>query len=172
MTMVLSFIGLPGCGKSTIARRLQSAGGFAVVSRDIIYRNAFHPLEFTQKRKASAFVMVLDEIRRLLQEAQPCIIDGMTFSKAHELVAVREVARECEALFVPIHFDCPVEVAQRRIAEDAGETSRTFTNRNQALVAEVASRFEPLPPDVLRVDATLPIKAITGLVLNMIPSIP
>ena len=80
--LIVALIGLPGAGKSTIARALEQQLDLRRVCRDAI-RHAMFPrcdYSFVEKRAAFRTVLLAVEINCLLGDSS--VIDGMTFSRA------------------------------------------------------------------------------------------
>jgi predicted kinase len=149
--MLIALAGLPGAGKSTLARGLQAALHAEVVSRDAVRMSEF-PTWDDRAAKRAAFEVVRLEVSVLLKAGATVIVDGATLSTHAERRVLRELAESLGHRFVLLWLDLPVEVAAARIATDRHDAPR---DRRPALVSEVAQRFEaPLPADgAVRLDA-------------------
>src|SRR5574338_64305 len=93
--MLIAMVGLPGTGKSTLAKRLAEANGGVVLSKDIVRSALFPPptLDYSAEADSIAFQAIYRAagyIARVFPEV-PIILDGRTFSRASQ---VREL---CEA---------------------------------------------------------------------------
>ena len=64
----------------------------------------------------------------------------------------RDVADDFGFRFLALHLDCPVDIAQARIAAQAAV--HAAGDRTPALVAKSAARFEALGPEAHRIDAS------------------
>src|SRR6478736_4260144 len=75
--LIVTLIGLPGAGKSTVARTLERRLGLRRVCRDAIRQAMFPRCDYTfiEKRAAFRTVLLAVEINCLLGE--PTVIDGM-----------------------------------------------------------------------------------------------
>ncbi|HEX6834126.1 MAG TPA: AAA family ATPase, partial [Rudaea sp.] len=114
--VVVALIGLPGSGKTLVARALADQLGFRRVCRDEI-RHAMFPrcsYTFVEKRAAFRALLLALEINCMLGEST--VIDGMTFSRRRDLLRVDSVIRRYHYLPIPIYLDCPVDVARARVA--------------------------------------------------------
>jgi predicted kinase len=154
MPVVIALMGLPGSGKTTVAERLASERGLSLVSRDAIRAAMFRPCKFIDREKQAAYRAALLAVAACLDLGRSCLVDGMPFSRASEVDDVRRIAEEAGAAFLPVFLDCPVEVAKARATRDIAGQGRALKDRDGDLVARVAGRFEPPPPDALRLDAT------------------
>src|SRR5512146_1010610 len=132
--VVVALIGLPGAGKSLVARALADQLGLRRVCRDTI-RHAMFPVcsySFAEKRAAFRAVMLALEINCLLGEST--VIDGVTFSRRRDLERVDSVIRHYRFTPIPIYLDCPPDIAHGRIADEIEHNQHTARDRTPELV--------------------------------------
>ena len=89
--VVVALIGLPGAGKSVVARAIEDQLGIRRVCRDAI-RHAMFPkcsYSFAEKRAAFRSMLLALEINCMLGESS--VIDGVTFSRRRDLARVDSV---------------------------------------------------------------------------------
>src|SRR5436305_39517 len=154
--IVVALIGLPGAGKSIVARALEDQLGLRRVCRDAI-RQAMFPkcsYSFAEKRAAFRAMLVALEINCMLGISS--VLDGVTFSRRRDLLRVEAVIQRYGFTPVPIYLECPPDVARARIADDVRNNRHLARDRTPEIVTEVLVRFEPPPPSALVIDATLP----------------
>lgn len=154
--VVVALIGLPGAGKTIVARALTDQLGLRRVCRDEI-RHAMFPrcsYTFVEKRAAFRALLLALEINCMLGEST--VIDGMTFSRRRDLVRVDSVVRRYSFLAIPMFLDCPVDVARARVAAEIAHNTHLARDRTPELVTEVQARFEPPPPNALVINANQP----------------
>lgn len=161
-------MGLPGAGKSTLARALQRRLGAARVDRDALRARRFpgEPVTAAHKRVASAEVW--REAAALLRARRSVIVDGMTFAGGADRRHAAALARRLRARCRAIYLDCPPELARRRVARALRHPA---SDRTPALVTEVAARFEPVGREALRLDATKPAGALARAALTWLASV-
>lgn len=158
--LVVALIGLPGAGKSVVARALEDQLGLRRICRDAI-RQAMFPkcaYSFAEKRAAFRALLVALEVNCMLGISS--VLDGVTFSRRRDLLRVDAVIRRFGCAPLSIHLDCPAEVARARIAEDVRNNRHLARDRTPEIVTEVLVRFEPPPPSALVIDATLPAQEV------------
>ena len=139
--------GLPGTGKSTLARELagrtQVAG--AILSKDEIRSALFSPEDIEYSVEQDDFVMevMLDAARFLLRKtpARKIFLDGRPFSRRYQIDRVLEFANELAQPWTIIECTCSDESAQRRLDLEP-DPSHPAHNRSFALYLEVKARFE------------------------------
>ncbi|HEY6940934.1 AAA family ATPase [Dokdonella sp.] len=155
--LVVALVGLPGAGKSTVARALVADLGLRRVCRDEV-RAAMFPqcdYSFIEKRAAYRGVLLAVEINALLGRSS--VIDGMTFSRREDYARLRELADPQRFAVMALHLDCAPALARRRVADDALRRAHPARDRTPELVDAVAARFDDPPADAVRIDASLPL---------------
>jgi len=154
--LAVALIGLPGSGKSTVARALVAELGLRRVCRDEV-RAAMFPqcdYSFIEKRAAYRGVLLAVEINGLLGLSS--VIDGMTFSRREDYARLCQLARLHRFAVMALRLDCAPALARRRVAEDALRRAHPARDRSPELVDAVAARFEEPPADAVRIDASRP----------------
>jgi predicted kinase len=152
--VVVALIGLPGAGKSVVARALEDQLGLRRVDRDTI-RHAMFPrcsYSFAEKRAAFRSMLLALEINCMLGESS--VIDGVTFSRRRDLARVDGVIGRYNFTPIPIYLDCPPEIARARIASDVENNRHLARDRTPEAVNDVLARFDPPPPTALVIDAS------------------
>ena len=139
--------GLPGTGKSTLARELagRTQGAGAILSKDAIRASLFSPEDIEYSVEQDDFVMevMLDAARFLLRKtpARKIFLDGRPFSRRYQIDRVLEFANELAQPWTIIECTCSDESARRRL-EVEPDPSHPAHNRSFALYLEVKARFE------------------------------
>lgn len=155
MATVLAMMGLPGSGKTTLARLLVAKKGLAFISRDEIRDAMFKPCTYTADEKQAAYRAVIIALETNLRLNRSSVIDGMTFSRSEEINEVHQVCQQVNAKVLFVYLDIPVRLAQDRVRRDLKrEDHNGPADRTSQLVKEVAGRFDELPDFAIRFDGT------------------
>ncbi len=145
--MIVLMAGLPGTGKSTLARELALHTNGCVLGKDEIRAAIFAPEDIEFSIAQDDFVMetMLQSARFLLQKdpARAIFLDGRTFSRRYQIDRVFGFAAELAQPCRIVECVCSDDSARRRLDEQRDET-HPAANRSFALYLEVKARFEPI----------------------------
>ena len=135
---LIALAGLPGAGKSTLAKGLQAALRAEIVSRDAVRQSEFRAWN-DRAAKRAAFELVRQEVATLLKAGATVVVDGATLATVAERRVLRALAASLGASYLLLWLDLPAEIAAARIADDMHNAP---SDRTPALAHDVAQRFE------------------------------
>ena len=143
--MIVLMAGLPGTGKTTLARELVRRTEGALLGKDEIRAALFSPedIEYSVKQDDFVMVVMLGAARFLLQATptRKIFLDGRTFSRSYQIDRVLAFARELAQPWTIIECTCSDESARRRLDLEL-DPSHPAHNRTFALYLEIKARFE------------------------------
>lgn len=113
-------VGLPGCGKSTLAKgvrdSLKESGKTVVLLQMDKRRKAYFPEPaYTREERDAAYSRFVDEAAELTRKGLNVIMDGSAYK-----TSMRRYARQKIVRFAEIHIRCDLEAAVTREAGRSG----------------------------------------------------
>jgi predicted kinase len=151
--LVVALIGLPGAGKSVVARALAGEFGLQRVCRDELRRAMFAECTYSYAEKRAAFRAVLLAVEVNCALGRGSVIDGVTFSNRRDLERLDTTLKPYRVNPLALFLDCPPETARQRVARDVETGRHLAADRSPELVDEIMARFDPPPPSCIVLDA-------------------
>jgi len=141
--------GLPGTGKSTLARSLAEIAGFEVIRSDVVRKELaaqtpgidLYTSEFTQK----TFAECERRARILLEQGKRVIVDA-TFPSEARRERFFQLARDCGVPGLMLLCEADPEVIQTRLAQRVNDAS----DADWAIYLKIRDAWQPPSPAQLR----------------------
>jgi predicted kinase len=159
--MIILMAGLPGTGKTTLARALAAHFAGTVLNKDEI-RAAVFPaadIEYSTEQDDLVQQIMLEAAEFILSKTpgRLLFLDGRTFSRQYQIDLVLAAAARLQQPWRILECVCPAETAQRRLGDASESGAHLAKNRDYELYLRVKSRFEPvaLPKTVIDTDQPL-----------------
>jgi predicted kinase len=155
---LIALAGLPGTGKSTLARALAGRLGAPLLDKDAVRAALFRPSEIEYSRAQDDLVMVCIhqavEFLAARGSVPAVVLDGRTYARRESVAALRALAARLAAPVSLIECTAAPEVARARLAQDRAAAAHPAANRTVELYERLRESAEPIegPKLVLATD--------------------
>ena len=167
--MLVLMAGLPGTGKSTLARALASRISGTVLDKDAVRHTLFEPRDLEYSTEQDDFVMeiMLQTAAYLFAKdpARVVFLDGRPFSRNSQVERVKEFATSHEQPWRILECACSEASARHRL-QSQQPSGHPAANRDFDLYLAVKQRFEPIPSLKAVIDTDRSLESCLELALN------
>ena len=159
--MLIVMAGLPGTGKSTLARRLAQELPGIVLDKDAVRAALFPPSEIEYSTPQDDLcVDVMLRVAGYILARDPhkyVILDGRTFSRCYQVNSVRAFAQDLGVACSFVECVCSDETVRQRLERDVALELHPAANRNYEMYLAVKARAAPIlgPKVVIDTDQDL-----------------
>jgi predicted kinase len=166
LPMVVIMAGLPGTGKSTVARALAQHLSAAVLDKDIIRAALFSPERVEYSRVQDDFcqeIMLQTAAYLLGRNSSLCVLlDGRTFSRRYQRDRVIEFCSQLRTRWAILECVCSEQTALARLEKAAAERIHPATNRTPDLYHQIRKAWEPIDYPKLVIDTEASLDSCVG----------
>jgi predicted kinase len=154
--MVVIMAGLPGTGKSTVARALAQRLPAAVLDKDVIRAALFTPerVEYSRVQDDFCQEIMLQAAAYLLGRnlSSYILLDGRTFSRRYQRERVLDFCLQLRTRWAMLECVCSEPTALARLEKAATEQTHPATNRTADLYHQIRKAWQPIDNPKLVID--------------------
>ena len=156
ISMIVMMAGLPGTGKSALARILAQRLPGAVLNKDTIRAALFSPphIEYSRPQDDFCQQIMLDTAAYLLEKNSSLVVflDGRTFSLRYQRQRVIEFCSQRRIDWRLLECGCTEATAVDRLQRALAEQTHPAMNRTPELYHQLRQAWEPIDLPKLLVD--------------------
>jgi predicted kinase len=160
--MIVLMAGLPGTGKTTLARELAARTSGRMLSKDEVRHALFtaDEIEYSSRQDDFCLQLMLETAAYLWQRdrARILFLDGRPFSRRYQIDNVVNAALALHQSWRILECVCPEEIARHRLEEQSASEAHPAGNRDFQLYIEVKSRFEAITLPKTVIDTSQPLQ--------------
>ncbi|MBI4177524.1 MAG: AAA family ATPase [Candidatus Aenigmarchaeota archaeon] len=151
--MLIVVCGLPGTGKTTIAKALSQRIGAALLRTDVIRKEMLFEAKYTEKERDSVYENMFVTAGEKLRNGEDCVLDGTFYKKSLRDVAKR-VAENNKSKFHIVECVLHEDFVRTRINARKGDESEA----DFQIYQKAKNAFEPITEKHIVVDTSKDVK--------------
>jgi predicted kinase len=148
LPVVVIMAGLPGTGKSTVARALARRLPAAVLDKDTIRAALFTPerVEYSRAQDDFCQEIMLQTAAYLLgrNSSSYILLDGRTFSRRYQRERVLQFCAQLHTRWAILECVCSEAIALARLEKAVAEQTHPAMNRTPDLYHQIRKSWEPI----------------------------
>ncbi|MHA1222878.1 MAG: AAA family ATPase [Candidatus Heimdallarchaeaceae archaeon] len=171
--LVIVLAGLPGTGKSTLARKLARRYRLEHISTDSVRKRIFRDVHkddfgrgsYSTKQRMVVYDTIYYVLYTLLKHGVGCVLDG-TFYQERLRSKVMRICHRFNAQFLLVLVDCPEEIIDKRFKEREKHKRRTLSDADAEIYKKFKVLFQPTKLPHIRVNMASDYNEILEMIRN------
>ena len=149
--MLVIICGLPGVGKTTLAKSIAPLIDGTVLSSDKIRKELFPSPTYSQSEQKAVFDTMLTTAKNLSDTGTNCILDA-TFNKEQSRTEVKNRLGLADNQFHVIECSCPEDIVMSRLESRKND----YSDATVQVYQKMKSIREPVKVEHITLDTALP----------------
>jgi adenylylsulfate kinase len=145
--VIVLMAGLPGTGKSTVARRLADALSATILDKDQVRAALFHSdVDYTREQD-DLCVGVMAQVAGYLLGRDPertILVDGRTFSRSYQFEVWDRLGETRQVPLKVVECVCDEDTIKERLERDVATGAHPASNRDYAMYQAAKRKSEPI----------------------------
>jgi len=133
--------GLPGAGKSTVAKQIAEETKALMFNTDAVRKKLFEEPAYTQKEKDMVYKLLFEMADKFLKMSRNVVLDG-TFYREDLRKGARKIAEKNKSRFMIVEVVCSEKTTRSRLGERA--KTRCASDADFRVYRKIRERFEPI----------------------------
>jgi len=139
--MLILVCGLPGTGKTTVAKRIAMRTKSSLLSTDVIRRQLFKKPAYDQKEKEMVYGELFSRAERSLKNGKNVLVDG-TFYMKELRDKVKKIAEKTGSEFRIVEVVCGERQIRRRL--EKRNKACSISDADYCVYMKIKEQFEPI----------------------------
>ena len=160
--MIVLMAGLPGSGKSTVARGLADALSATILDKDQVRASLFCSDVDYSREQDDLCVGVMAQVAAYLLHRDPkrtILVDGRTFSRRYQFEVWDRQSETCQVPLKVVECVCDDDTTRERLDRDIAAGAHPASNRDYAMYQAAKRKSEPIRRPRLVLDTRQPLDA-------------
>jgi len=149
--MLIIVCGLPGTGKTTLAKRIADETKSFLLNTDIIRKKVIYDPDYTEREKEMIYNLLFEMAEKFLLTGKNVVLDG-TFYKKELRERAKEIAKKTKNKFRIIEVVCSEEIVRKGMKER--EMKKTPSDADFEIYKRIKEKFESIGEKHLVLDTT------------------
>lgn len=159
--MIIVVCGLPGTGKTTIAKALSQRIGAILLRTDVIRKELLAENTYTEKERDSVYERMLVTADEKLQNGEGCVLDG-TFYKKSLRDKARRIAEKNKSDFLIVECMLHEDLVKKRITSRKNDASEA----DFGVYQKAKKNFEPIREKHIIIDTSKDTKECVNKIMK------